>query len=154
MAESKDWKRIQSLNLQIFEYELECCEPTSNLEYPFSLEGIKYFRTAAAQEDGHHGIIAEVEGEIVGYAILKEIAQEDLTHRVDVKQIQLHTLSVDESFRDKGIGSELVDFCVKFSGELGFNRMKVVAYAPNDRARHLYRKKGFSELEVTYELEL
>lgn len=124
------------------------------MEYPFSPEGIAYFQKAASQSDGYYAFVAEVDSKVVGYVILKEIPDEDLTHRVGVKQMQLHTLSVDDSFRGRGIGGLLVDRSVDFAKSEGFNRMKVVAYAPNDRARHLYRKKGFSELEVTHEINL
>ena len=153
-ATLEDWKSIQGLNLQIFEFELETCEPTSNLEYPFSEEGIEYFKKAASNEDGYSAIVADLSGQVVAYAILKEIPESELTHRIGVKQIQLHTLSVDKRHRDRGLGKQVLNQAIEIAKEKGANRLKVVAYAPNERARHLYRSSGFSELEVVHELNL
>jgi len=153
-ARPDEWRTIQALNLQIFEFELETCEPTSNLAYPFSPEGEEYFMKAAEQRDDHAAIVAELDGVVVGYAIVKTIPPSDLTHRVGVIQYQLHTLSVDKSHRDKGIGAVLVDAAKAFAKKRGANRIKVTAYAPNERAAHLYKKKGFIELEITYEATL
>jgi len=154
LARPDEWKTLQALNLQIFEFELENCEATSNLQYPFSPEGEQYFQKAAQQQDNYAAIVAEQEGVVVGYAIVKRIPASDLTHRVGVTQYQLHTLSVEKSHRDKGIGGELVDAAKAFAKGQGANRLKVVAYALNARADHLYKKKGFAELEITYETTL
>jgi ribosomal protein S18 acetylase RimI-like enzyme len=153
-AKPEEWQVIQALNLQIFEFELENCEPTSNLEYPFSKEGVEYFQKAVQQKDNYSAIVAEVDEVVVGYAIVKKIPDVDLTHRVGVVQYQLHTLSVDKNHRDKGIGGELVKAAMAFAKQRGANRIKVVAYAGNDRAEHLYKKNGFAELETTYEAKL
>jgi ribosomal protein S18 acetylase RimI-like enzyme len=153
-ARPAEWPQLQRLNLQIFEFELEHCEPTSNLDYPFSEEGIQYFQRAAEQRDGYVAFVAELDNAIVGYAIVRKIPDADLTHRVGVSQYQLHTLSVDRAHRDKGIGGELVDAAKAYAQEMGANRIKVVAYKGNDRAEHLYLKKGFSRLETTYEAKL
>jgi ribosomal protein S18 acetylase RimI-like enzyme len=153
-ARPDEWQKIQALNLQIFEFELEHCEPTSHLAYPFSPEGEAYFKQAAQQDDNLVAFVAEVGNEVVGYAIVKKIPAEDLTHRVGVVQYQLHTLSVDRTYRDKGIGGELIDAAKAYAKQRGANRMKVIAYQGNDRAEYLYKKKGFAELEITYEAKL
>jgi ribosomal protein S18 acetylase RimI-like enzyme len=153
-ARPDEWQVVQALNLQIFQFELEHCEPTSNLEYPFSTEGEDYFKKAAQQGEGHVAIVAELEGAVVGYVIVKKIADSDLTHRVGVVQYQLHTLSVDKDHRDKGIGGALVEAAKAYAKDQGANRIKVVAYSGNDRADHLYKAKGFVVLETTYEAKL
>ena len=154
LAKADEWKALQALNLEIFEFELENCEPTSNLDYPFSPEGEQYFKSAALQQDPYFAIVAVLDGNIVGYAIIKRIAASDLLHRVGVVQFQLHTLSVEKAHRNKGIGSELVDAAKAFAKERGANRLKVAAYARNKRADHVYKERGFVELEVIYEVTL
>ena len=71
-----------------------------------------------------------------------------------MKMAQLHTLAVDGEVRDNGIGALLIEAAKDFARSVGANRMKVVAYAPNDRARYLYKKSGFAEHEIVHEAEL
>jgi ribosomal protein S18 acetylase RimI-like enzyme len=63
-------------------------------------------------------------------------------------------LSVDKPQRDRGVGGHLVAAAKAYAKEQGANRIKVVAYAGNDRAEHLYSKHGFTTLETTYEAKL
>jgi len=148
-----DWKRIQDLNRQIFEYELQV-EPTSNLEFPYTDEAVSYFKRAAEARDSHAAFVCEDNSDVIGYAIVKLIPPQELTHRVGVRLAQVHTLSVDKAYRGQGIGKRLVAAAREWAIHHGANRMKIVAYAGNDVARGLYRSLGFREFEVAYELEI
>lgn len=152
-AKPADWKRIQELNRQIFEYELEV-EPSSNLEFPYTVEAVTYFKKAAEGLDNHIAFVCETEGDIVGYAIAKLISPADLTHRVGIRLAQVHTLGVDKAFRGQGIGKQLIATSRQWAIDNGANRLKIVAYAGNEVARSLYRRVGFREFEVGYEQDI
>ena len=151
-AGPNDWKVVQKLNLEIFQFELETAEPTSNLEFPFSDEGESYFKKACIGADGYSAFLALHGDAPVGYVIIRMIPSSEVTHRVDVRLAQLHTLSVTEGYRDKGIGRQLSEAAITAARSAGANRMKVVAYAKNERARHLYRDLGFVEHEISHEI--
>lgn len=153
-ADPNDWEDIQRLNREIFDYELANCEPSSNVEYPYQEAGIEYFKQAVNNENGYTAFLYEQDQEIVGYMILKVIPDQELAHRNDISLVQLHTISVSESHRGKGIGTQLINKSKEWARECGANRLKVVAYAKNDYARALYRKCGFEEFEIGYEVKI
>ena len=153
IATEVDWKAIQALNLQIFEYELQF-EPSSNLAFPYTAEAVDYFNTAAAGRKNHVAFVYEERDEVIGYAIVKLIPPEDLAHRVGIRLAQLHTFGVDKAHRGVGIGKQLIAAARKWALANGANRLKVVAYAGNVVARSLYRSVGFHEFEVGYEMEI
>ncbi len=152
-ARPDDWTRIQALNRQIFEHELQT-EPSSNAAFPDTAEAIDYFQKASAGSAPYAAFVCEVEGHVIGYAIGKLIPAAELSHRVGIKQAQLHTLGVDRLHRRKGIGKQLVAACRQWAVANGANRLKVVAYAGNKEARSLYREAGFRELEVVHEIQI
>ncbi|MEO1136703.1 MAG: GNAT family N-acetyltransferase [Pseudomonadota bacterium] len=153
-ANPDDLEDIRELNRQIFEYEFEQCEKTSNVEYPDQHDGTKYYLQLVYRLDGFVAFVAEIHGKVVGYAGVRLVPDTELTHRNNVKLAQLHTLSVDKEFRNKGIGRALIDRSVAFAQKSGANRMRVIAYALNDRARHLYRAVGFTESEIVHEMPI
>ncbi len=56
----------------------------------------------------------------------------------------LDALAVDERYRNRGIGRELVNLTVKRAGKEGFKILSLISFADNARALHLYRKIGFT----------
>ncbi len=153
-ANPDDFKAIQSLNYQIFDYEFEHSSKTMNKEYPFLLTGIEYFKKIVNQTDGNYGLVFEVDDVVVGYASLRLIDDNDLQHRVGVQQVQLQTLCVDERCRGQNIGHELVKASKAWAKKQGANNLKVVAMAKNLRTRKFYQDCGFEEFEIIHEIML
>jgi GNAT superfamily N-acetyltransferase len=152
-AAQDDWKSIQNLNRQIFDYEINI-EPSSNLEFPYTPEAVSYFRKACEGLDNHIAFVCEKDGAVVGYAIAKLIPAQDLTHRVGIRLAQVHTLGVDKAYRRMGIGRQLIATCRDWAVGNGANRLKIVAYAGNEVARSLYSSMDFHEFEVGYEMDI
>jgi len=50
---------------------------------------------------------------------------------------------VDEAYRDKGIGSSLIDYCKKIVQEEGARYLGTGAYTENYKAQAFYQKNGF-----------
>lgn len=149
-----DFDSIQELNRQIFEYEYEYCEKTSNVDYPYQQAGVDFISNIVNGTGAHAGLVFEKDGRILGYASMRLVSDNDMKHRIGVKQIQLQTLCVDKTIRGQGIGQALVDAVKQWAKERGANRLKVVAYAKNSSAREFYKKQGFQELEIHHEMEL
>lgn len=153
-ASKDDFESIRDLNRQIFEFELEYCEPSSNVDYPDQHDGIKYFLQLVHGLDGFKAFVAEIGNKVVGYVGVRIVPSSELTHRKDIKLAQLHTLSVHKEFRNSGIGRTLIEKAKDFAREFGANKMRVIAYSKNDRARYLYREMGFNEVEIVHECAL
>lgn len=78
--------------------------------------------------------IAEMNGEIVGSVFVVE-GSEDTA--------KLRLLFVDPKARGFGIGSQLVEECIKFSRRVGYKKLVLWTNSVLKEARHIYQKKGF-----------
>lgn len=118
-----------------------------------------------------NAIIAECENKVVGMAlsipsqfhkITKEMKKffpadrmEHLKHffsaRVD-NSLLLDTLCVDEKYRGKGIGAELISLTKKKANAADYNILSLIVLADNKNAQRLYWRCGF-ELVQNVELK-
>jgi ribosomal protein S18 acetylase RimI-like enzyme len=53
---------------------------------------------------------------------------------------------VKKEFRNRGIAGMLIDHMVDYARELGYKEMSLGVNVDNLAARHLYEKKGFTEI--------
>ena len=81
-----------------------------------------------------HCWIAERAGERVGCVFVVE-------RTATVAQLRL--LLVDPSARGTGLGSRLVEECIRFARTAGYRRLMLWTQADLRAATHIYRKKGF-----------
>lgn len=61
---------------------------------------------------------------------------------------------VGPGFQNVGIGTQLVQCCVRLAREMGFERIWLPVDATNVRARHVYCKCGFERLSNSQEREI
>lgn len=79
--------------------------------------------------------IAELDGRRVGCIFC--VAADETT-------AQLRILLVDPSARGHHLGGQLVDTCVSFARNAGYQRMKLWTNHPLTAARHVYVQRGFT----------
>ena len=53
---------------------------------------------------------------------------------------------VKKENRNRGIGSEILEFLINKAKEMGFSEMTIGVDKDNENALHLYRKYGFTEV--------
>jgi DNA-binding MarR family transcriptional regulator/N-acetylglutamate synthase-like GNAT family acetyltransferase len=82
--------------------------------------------------------VAEVDGERAGCVFCV---------RKDAKTAQLRLLLVDPSVRGTGIGTRLVDECLRFARRAGYRRMVLWTNDVLRDARRIYDKAGFALVE-------
>ncbi len=79
--------------------------------------------------------VAEMGGKVVGYIIFNKVLDE----------VHIENIAVDESFRNMGIGAELMNFALKKNEGANFF---LEVRPSNTKAINLYRKFGFKAVGI------
>ncbi len=90
---------------------------------------------AAQDPKGKAAWVAELDGEPVGFIAC--MRKDDLT-------AQLRLFLVEPGARGMGIGTRLVDECLRFARRAGYRRMTLWTYDPLADARRIYQRAGFT----------
>lgn len=88
--------------------------------------------------------IAEIGGEMLGYAKLREHATEDCI--ADANPIELCRLYVVREFHGKGIAEKLMNECFAEATRKNFQTMWLGVWEFNFRAQKFYEKIGFARV--------
>ncbi len=92
-------------------------------------------------------------GEFIGEGSLV-IKNNDPDYTIPGKRIYLSRLIIKAEYRNRGIGGIIVDFLNNYAKELGFEEISVGVDIDNIVAKHLYEKKGFTNIIFEGEDEL
>jgi ribosomal protein S18 acetylase RimI-like enzyme len=95
------------------------------------------------RSDGHHLLVAYVDGKAAGFA-----SGVELTHPDKGTELLVYELGVDEAFRRTGIGRALVRALRELAHERGCYGMFVLTEPDNEPALALYDSSGGRREEV------
>jgi GNAT superfamily N-acetyltransferase len=93
-----------------------------------------------------HCIVAEVDGHIVGVALLVIAAECPVTGETFP---ELDRLYVQEHFTGQGIGSSLLNLCIEHCKSLPASRLWLTVNAKNQRAVAFYERRDFAKVGTT-----
>jgi DNA-binding MarR family transcriptional regulator/GNAT superfamily N-acetyltransferase len=79
--------------------------------------------------------IAEISGEIVGSVFLAQSEDDEIA--------RLRVLLVEPKARGLGLGTRLVEECIKFARRAGYRKITLWTYSVLESARRIYEKTGF-----------
>lgn len=71
---------------------------------------------------------------------------EDPDYYIPGKRIYISRMIVKNDFRNQGIGGVLLEFMCELARKRGYQEISLGVDAVNKPARHLYEKKGFTEV--------
>ncbi len=150
-AEIKDLKKVQDLNLKLFEKEHKEYDSHLNMNWTFSQEGTDYFKNKIIKDDGCI-LICEADNQIVGYLCggLKKVE----TYRNLPIVAEIDNTLVLEEFRSKGIGTKLYDEFIKWCKNKNVGKIRVNASAQNKLGINFYRKNRFKDYALILEVDL
>lgn len=141
-AELKDLQKVQELNNQLFELEIENYDKYLVKDWPLSNQGKKYFEDAI---NSSFVVVAEIENSIVGYLLAEEI---DIPY-YNFKIAELCNMCIDINYRKNGIGCALYKEFENHYKNQGINHFMVTASFKNESAKAFYKKMGFTEANTT-----
>ena len=118
-------------------------EPVTSLEmskgeFDLTLEEETEFLDRCSKSENSIFLIAENDHKILGTVLCIG------SNRIKVRHNTVLGITVDKNFRDKGIGSQLMEQAIKWAKDTGvIERIELQVFKNNDRAIHLYKKYGF-----------
>lgn len=145
----KDVKKLQNLNDEVFVDNLSYDEDL-NTNWAQSDYGKKYFLGVINKPDSIC-LIAEENERAIGYIAATKKEYEGTRKS---NYIEIENMGVSPLYRSQGIGSSLMEECLKIAKNRGFDKVYVNCYFKNIQAVNFYKKMGFEEIDVCLEKKL
>ena len=110
--------------------------PASSLSIRDRLESLR-------ADDDHRVVLAEVEDEIVGLAVLSRLP---ITPISDVESVQISFMHVRNDRRRRGVGRAIVDSAAHFAQDVGADYVTVGVFPGSRETNRYFARLGFSPL--------
>ena len=88
--------------------------------------------------------VAELDGVIVGFAILHHINKPENPYMVERDYLDINEFGVDEAYRRRGAAAAMIDFIRDHAKKKGFHRIELNMWEFNQGALAFYEAAGFS----------
>lgn len=150
-ATIEDFGVIRGLNQCLFKKEYKEYDKTLDCKWPFSKEGIKFFKDAIIRKD-YAAFVAVKDDEIVGY--LTGAIGAPPNWRNVKKFAELWNMFIIKQYRNHGIGTKLCKEFFKWCKNKKVTRVAVKSMALNKETIDFYMKNGFNEYELILEKTL
>ena len=85
-------------------------------------------------------VVAEFDGRIIGSILCGS----------DGRQGAMYHVCVAEEFRRKGIGTQMVAYCMRELKKMGINKVALIAFKKNDAGNAFWSKIGWTRSDVNY----
>lgn len=141
-------KKLQDFNDDAFANNPDF-DPDLVLDWAQSDLGKTYF-TNVINNPKDLILVAEEDNQLVGYisASPKVIAHRKSTY------IEIDNLGIASAYRRKGIASMLMEKCLTWAKEQGYQKAYLLCYFKNTNAIQFYKNNGFSEIDISLEKKL
>ena len=107
--------------------------------------------SAIIEDDTRPIFVAELDGEVVGYAFCMMIQHKNNNILTDIKTLYIDDLCVDENCRGNRVGKQLYEYVVNFARESGCYNITLNVWALNESARKFYDACGLSVQKIGME---
>lgn len=89
--------------------------------------------------------IYKINGEFIGEgALVFDAGDSDYT--IPNRRVYVSRMIVKKEYRNKGIGSEILEFLITKAKDMGYSEMTIGVDKDNANALHMYKKHGFTEV--------
>lgn len=94
-------------------------------------------------EDSSGVIVADIDDEIVGFAVVQYILRPETSFAMARRFYHIEEFGVDENHRRKGIATALIKFAKEDAKKRGFERIELNMWEFNEGALAFYESVGF-----------
>ena len=94
-------------------------------------------------EENSRVIVADIEGEIVGFAVIQYIVKKESPFNKERRYLHIEEFGVDEKHRRKGIATAIINFSKEEAKQHGFYKIELDMWEFNDGALAFYECVGF-----------
>ncbi|MBR6187078.1 MAG: GNAT family N-acetyltransferase [Clostridia bacterium] len=150
-AEEKDLARVNELRRQVNELHVE--GKPDVFKPGFCPELRDYVYTVFADENKKI-VVAEREGTLCGFAVLNHIRKPENPFMFERDFLDIDEFGVDESFRRRGVASEMIAFIRDWAKKQGYHRLELNMWEFNAGALQFYEAAGFSTFRRYMEMFL
>ena len=99
-------------------------------------------------------LVAERDGVICGIASVEYLIRPESAYCRERKTYYVTEFGVDEAYRRRGVGRELLEFMRKDAGKRGFSKIELDAWTFNEGALKFYESVGFQTFRQFMEWDL
>jgi diamine N-acetyltransferase len=147
-AKVDDIKDMQKFMYLLMKEENEKFDSTNKVTWAKSKKCYNYFENRITDRN-QSAIIAEYKGEKIGY--LSAQINGAYEYRSVPKFGVIADMFVLEDYRNLKIGTKLIKEFKKWAKKNGAKRIRVQAFAQNEKALRFYKRHGFDDYEVVFE---
>lgn len=148
-----DYDRLLIMETDLID-EMSIIDPHKRFRSRKDFNPRKYFDALLQELFEHQGkiIVAEMDGNIVGYLMGKIVHRREVDNENKYPAIQgyIEGLFVDAAHRGKGVSSQLITEIEKYFREQKCDYSSVACVSVNEAARNLYTKAGYGEQYIDY----
>ena len=99
-------------------------------------------------------VVCENDGTICAFAVLNHIVLPENPYMLERDYLDIDEFCVDEAFRRKGIGKQMIAFIRDYARSEGFNRVELNMWEFNRDALAFYEDAGFTTYRRYMEMKL
>ena len=112
---------------------------------PASASAVRERLTQLGQDSAHRVILAEIDDDIVGLAVLSRLP---ITPISDIESIQISFMHVRNDRRRRGVGRAIVESASAFAADVGADYVTVGVFPGSRDTNRYFARLGFSPLVV------
>jgi GNAT superfamily N-acetyltransferase len=149
VADEWDAATVAGLSAELWAEDSGTRVPYMDQGWP-ARSGLEYYRDAIADPNGSVWLVIDVSGTAVGFAHGR-LGGPHETRPVVVAELE--SMYVKPEARSGGVGAELIAVFRDWARQRGAQRIRVSAYAANERAVAFYRRHGFAPQSLRLEAD-
>ncbi|WP_059170539.1 GNAT family N-acetyltransferase [Bacillus sp. FJAT-27445] len=140
ISRTNDFELVAKLNKYVHDLHANLY-PEYFKEYNF--EEIKIFFQKIIDKEEFYFLLLEDDDQSLGYAWIELRNYPDNAFKKSYKSVYVHQISIVESQRKKGYGSELMNKITDIAKENGINKIELDYWFKNEIAKNFYKKNEF-----------